>query len=179
MPSTVLNSVTMFSPPVLVDEPLELIDLLAAQFLAVGEGGQEPGQGAVEGLVYKFPAAQGVELLPGQQGGHRAPLVAENAPLTQPPQNGIGGGFFPVQRFPAQLHQPAGGERLVIPDQVGKGGFYLAQFVLRHVVFSSHESLQLVVCFEFTINKPNCQEKSAPTDLWERRWNAVAFFRPL
>ena len=85
------------------------------------------------------------KIRPGDQRGHGAVLILENTPFAQLAQDGVGGGFLPVQLPLAQGYQLTGVEGFVLPDDVGKAGFHHAQ---SHVVHKD-------TSFWFTPYKPS------------------------
>ena len=59
-------------------------------------------------------------------------LISEQLPIAEPLQNGVSGGSLPVQSFLRQFRQTAGGNRLIVPDNICENGLDLTKLIFRH-----------------------------------------------
>jgi hypothetical protein len=91
------------------------------------KGGKECRQRAVEILLYKLFALQGMKLVLGDPHSHHTLFHGEDPSVTELFQHRIGGGSLPLQLLLTQLHQFPGGHRRMLPDNIGKAAFHHAQ----------------------------------------------------
>ena len=82
--SRLLNvKIPIASPPALVDQLLQFIDLGVRQFLSGRECGKECRKRAGESLLHKLLALHSIEILLGNQRGNCAVIVLEDASLAE------------------------------------------------------------------------------------------------
>ena len=118
---------------VAVDELPQLLHFFPAQPLALGEGGDKGGHGAFKGFLHHLLQPGLLGLLLGDQGGDNGIFVFQNTPLGKPADDGVGGGLAPAQLFLGKLHQLAGGNRLVLPQNQAEAVFTFKDFRCFHV----------------------------------------------
>ena len=121
------------SPPHGIDDLLQLVNFLVGKLLPAAESRQESRQGALEGVLHKLLALPCEEFLPAYTGSDSSVIVLKQFPVTKPLQNGIGGGPLPIQPRLGKLRQTAGGQGLVIPDNIRENGFHFPQLIFCHI----------------------------------------------
>ena len=119
-------------PPVLIDQLLQLRDFVLCQLFSPGKRRDKRGQGPGKAFLHELLALCGVVIRPGQQAGDGAPLVPEDAPVTQPLEHRVGGRLLPAQGFLRQPDQLRGAHRLPVPDDLREPGLHRPHFQIAH-----------------------------------------------
>lgn len=114
----------------LIDQAHQFFRLFFGEFLAPDEGGDEFGQGTAKGLLHIAAALAGVEFFPVYNRGDHRIFIFKYTALAEPPEDCIGGGFFPVHHLGGKPNQFRRINRFMIPDQIGKFGFLFRQPVI-------------------------------------------------